>query len=212
PNQRLSLSWLLNEHNLSTVEAFRSLFCCNGFMRWLGCGTVGVTAQGGLRSEQYEKKNDGGMRDYDMRYNKYGDRYQSVQDALQHGAQLEGGQFGFLNAQTWANATCLDVIANNDFTYMGPDVRPHHYRPGFGGNFQTFHPSGKDCSCDASSGTMQGHWTVKEGKENLLAETTKLLGPDYLWHVHLRKFNLLQQDQKNHLAELKDVLQDLLNI
>ena len=212
PNQRLSLSWLLNEHNLSVVEAFRSLFCCNGLMRWLGCGTVGVTAQGGLRSEHSEKQDQGGSRDYEMRYGNYGERYQSVQDALEHGAQLEGGQFGFLNAQTWANATCLDVIANNDFTYMGPGVTPHHYRPGFGGNFQTFLPSSKDCSCDTASGRIQGHWTVKEGKENLLSETSKLLGPDYLWHVHLRTFRVLQQHPGRYLPELKNALQDLLNI
>jgi hypothetical protein len=209
PTQELSLDWLLNENNLKVVENLRNLFCCGGIMRWLGCGTAGVQAEGGLRGSN-EPKNPGGQ-DYDMRYFHYGNRYQSVDDALQHGAKLDGAQFGFLNAQSWADAMCLDVLANNDFTYMGAGVPDHHYKPGFGGQFLPFHPKSKGCSCDVETGRITGNWTLKEGKEYLQTETAKLLGPDHLWHLYLHTFRMLQRNPAQNLLQLKDTLKMLLD-
>jgi hypothetical protein len=204
PTQKLSLDFLLNQRNLSGIEHIRSLFCCNGLMRWLGCGTAGVQAYGGLRSRS-ERSQD------KLRFETFGHRYQTPEDALEHGAQLEGAQFGFLNAQSWANAVCVDVMANNDFTYMAPTIPNHHYKPGFGGKFQSFHADKSHCSCDSATGRITGDWTPTVGKKYIQQEESKLLGPNHLWHLYLETFKSLQRHPEINRQQLNTTLRMLLS-
>ena len=190
PEQTLSLSWLLNEKNQSSLKRLRALLCCDTQMRWLGCGTSGVIAEGGLRGKNEKANPDGNH--YDLRYGKdFGKIYQTVEDAIAHGAKIEGAQLGFLNVQNWANATCANISANNDFTYMGPNIQGPHYIAGFGGEFTNFHPDTAHCSCDAETGRLNGDWTVKDGKKFLLQEEGKILGADQKWSRGLKELKRL---------------------
>ncbi|MGH9508413.1 MAG: DUF4157 domain-containing protein, partial [Terriglobales bacterium] len=66
PYSGLTLGWLLSQGNQAALERLRNVFCCGATMRWLGCGTAGVEAAGGARTETETRESQ-------QRYGQYGD-------------------------------------------------------------------------------------------------------------------------------------------
>ncbi|MBD0372209.1 MAG: DUF4157 domain-containing protein [Pyrinomonadaceae bacterium] len=179
----LTIGWLLREGNQNSLTRLRSSFCCNATMQWLGCGTAGVEAAGGVRTDAERAQSK-------QRYEKYGDRYQDPQDAAAHGASLLGAKFGNLNVQTWADATCTTINASTDFTYFTPSNPGQLYRAGHGGKFVAFAPHEPDkCVCDVKTGRPQRTWDITKAKQFIREKEEAVIGGgDYLWHLYLETF------------------------
>lgn len=202
----LNIDWLLNQNNQAALNRLRNVFCCSAQMLWMGCGTAGVEAEGGLRTEEEQKESK-------LRYGKFGSRYKDAQDAADHGASLLGATFGNLNVQSWADATCTTVNADTDFTYIVPQNPKRLYYAGHGGKFVAFPPHDpKLCACDPTTGRPQGSWSIAEGKRYIREEEQKAIGGDYLWHLYLESFQAMwkQHDRKEVRADVIASLRRLL--
>ena len=185
PRSGFSLDWLLTAGNQPALRRLRGLFCCGASMKWLGCGTAGVEAQGGARTTAEERTSR-------QRYEEFGNRYRDPQDALEHGASLVGATFGEDAVQTWADATCTTVEAATDFTYFNPNAPREPYRVGHGGRTISRPPGGQSgCTCGPGGAPQPSGWTIESAKERLLAEGQRRQGQDYLWHVHLQELQEL---------------------
>ena len=209
PRTGFDLDWLLAPGNQAALIRLRGLFCCNGSMDWLGCGTAGVEAAGGLRTSAERGQTSATQ----LRYGTYGDRYESMQDALAHGASPLGATFGRLNVQGWADATCTTINASNDFTYFNPGNPRQLYQVGHGGRFVTTPPGAAGhCACDPATGRVQGAWTIAEETRAITADEQTLTGPEYLWHAHLRLFRELlgYRNRAEYEHQLVDTLHLLL--
>ncbi|MGH9508474.1 MAG: hypothetical protein ACRD2M_00935, partial [Terriglobales bacterium] len=163
----------------------RNVFCCGATMRWLGCGTAGVEAAGGARTETETRESQ-------QRYGQYGDRYRDAQDAAAHGASMLGAIFGQLNAQTWADATCTTIVAATDFTYMDPTSPTQLARVGHGGAFVQFPPGETgDCLCNPETDRPQSTWKIEDAKQFIKGKEEAITGGDYVWHLYLKTFRAL---------------------
>lgn len=184
PYSGLTITWLLSEGNQSALNRLRNVFCCDAKMQWLGCGTAGVEAEGGVRSEAEQKESK-------LRYQQHGDRYQDAQDAAEHGASLVGAKFGNLNVQSWADATCTTISASTDFTYFSPSTPGKLYYAGHGGKFVGYPPRTEgSCLCDPETGRPKNAWNITEGKKFIRErEQAAMGGGDYLWHLYLETFH-----------------------
>jgi hypothetical protein len=183
PYAGLTIDWLLNQGNQSGLNRLRNVFCCGAKMQWLGCGTAGVEAEGGLRTEAEQAESK-------LRYVQHGARYKDAQDAADHGASLLGATFGNLNVQSWADATCTTIDASTDFTYFTPKTPNRLYRAGHGGKFVGFPPRDPaGCACDPETGRPRSAWNVNEGKRFMREkEEAAVGGGDYLWRLYLETF------------------------
>ncbi len=151
PKSYLSLEWLYQSANQAALKRLRNVFCCGARMDWLGCGVAGIEAEGGKRTEKE-------LEESKERYEEYGSRYQSEQDALVHGANLQGATFGQVTVQTWVDATCTTIRAATDLVLHNPDKIPS-FRVGYRGEFLDLKPSDSgQCSCDPASGRVEGKW------------------------------------------------------
>ncbi|MBL8499013.1 MAG: DUF4157 domain-containing protein [Nitrosomonas sp.] len=192
PSSGFSLEWLYSPANQSTLVRLRNVFCCDAKMHWLGCSTAGVWAEGGERSEAELKEKEKsfsekyGEENFKERFietdKPYRHFYQNEEDAVKHGANLQGAKFGPVNVQSWADATCTSIRAADDFMVERDIDDPSRWRSEviFGGNFRYFNPStaGK-CSCDPASGHVRGEWDAVQGIDY----------GDAKWQVDLQKFN-----------------------
>ncbi len=166
PKSYLSLEWLYQPANQAALARLRNVFCCGASMDWLGCGVAGVVAEGGKRSPEeiaqagkIGKDEKGSL---DERYTEMGDRYQNEEEALKHGASLQGATFGKVTVGTWADATCNTIRAATDFVFFFTDTG--RYRVGYHGEFLEFKPSGAGaCSCDPASSRLTGKWDPGKG-------------------------------------------------
>jgi len=182
PYSGLTLDWLLSQGNQAALNRLRKVFCCGAKMQWMGCGSAGVEAEGGLRTEAEQSESK-------LRYVTHGSRYKDAQDAADHGASLIGATFGNLNVQSWADATCTTVNADNDFTYISPTTPKRLFYAGHGGKFVAFPPQDPArCTCDPATGRPRSAWNVKEGKQFIREKEEAALGGDYLWHLYLQTF------------------------
>lgn len=172
PRSGFRLSWLYDPANQAALGRLRKSFCCGASMHWLGCGTAGVIAPGGKRTE--EELGD------EHRYKEFGDRYQDEQDALKHGANLKNATFGLVNVQSWADATCTTIQASTDFVRWDVDNPRQFYKVAYGGEFRFVKPSGAgQCSCDPATGRIQGTWTPGQGIDY----------GDAKWQADLKAYN-----------------------
>jgi hypothetical protein len=172
PKSYLSLEWLYQSANQTALVRLRNIFCCGARMDWLGCGVAGIEAQGGKRTEKE-------LEESEERYKEYGSRYQSEQDALAHGANLQGATFGQVTVQTWVDATCTTIRAATDHVFYDPDKTPSYW-VGYRGEFLDLKPSAAgQCSCDPASGRVQGKWDPGKAID---------FG-DAKWRADLAKFN-----------------------
>jgi Domain of unknown function (DUF4157) len=182
PYSGLTIDWLLSEGNQAALNRLRDVFCCDAKMQWLGCGTAGVEAEGGVRTEAEQAQSK-------LRYQQHGDRYQDAQDAAEHGANLMGATFGNLNVQSWADATCTTITASTDFTYFSPSTPGKLYSAGHGGKFVGYPPRDEgSCLCDPETGRPKNAWTITEGKRFIREREQAAMGGDYLWHLYLETF------------------------
>ncbi len=196
PYSGLTLDWLLREGNQAALGRLRDVFCCDATMQWLGCGTAGVEAAGGARTEAERAESR-------LRYAQYGDRYRDAQDAAAHGASLMGATFGNLNVQSWADATCTTINASTDFTYFSPSNPGQLFRAGHGGQFVAFPPrQAGHCVCNPETGRPQSAWNITEAKRFIREREKSATGGDYLWHLYLNTFQALWK-MRAHL-EIKD--------
>lgn len=192
----LTIGWLLNQGNQAALTRLRNVFCCGAQMQWMGCGTAGVEAEGGLRTEAEQKESK-------LRYVTHGSRYKDAQDAADHGASLLGATFGNLNVQSWADATCTTVNADTDFTYIVPQNPKRLFYAGHGGKFVAFPPHDPArCTCDPATGRPQSTWNVKEAKQFIRDKEQAALGDDYLWHLYLQTFQANWKQRQR--PEMKD--------
>jgi hypothetical protein len=181
------LPWLFDAANQGLVARLRNVFCCGAEMHWLGCTTAGVIALGGKRTEEELAASKAAHKErFEDEFSK--NEYRSVEDALAHGASLQGAIFGQVNVQSWADATCTSIQAANDFVYhdVNNPVQPYkiiNFKIGdkeYKGQFLPIKPSGAgQCSCDAASGRVQGKWQPGQGVE---------LGSSQ-WQSDLAQFN-----------------------
>lgn len=192
PYSGLTTEWLLSQGNQGALNRLRNVFCCGATMKWLGCGTAGVEAEGGLRTEAEQASSK-------LRYRQHGDRYKDAQDAAEHGASLMGATFGNLNTQSWADATCTTVEADTDFTYFTPKDPKKLYYAGHGGKFVSYPPHDPAlCLCDPATGRPKSKWTVAEGKRFIREKEEAATGGggDYLWHLYLETFRSVWKQRK----------------
>ena len=154
PHSGFKLSWLYDPANQVALGRLRKAFCCNGSMYWMGCGTAGIIAEGGKRTEKELKESE-------YRYGKdFGDRYRDEKDVIAHGAGLKNATFGLVNVQSWADATCTTIRAATDFVTWYVDNPKQLYKVNYGGEFRFVQPSAAgQCSCDPATGRVQGTWT-----------------------------------------------------
>lgn len=181
PRSAMSYDWLLTSGNQDALSRLRGTFCCGATMRWHGCGTAGVQAAGGVRTEAEQSAER-------LRYGRHGDWYLNPEDAARHGASLLAATFGGQNAQLWSDATCSTVEAASDFTYISPSGSA---RVGHGGAFLPFHPRPGLCECDPATGRPVGAWTIAEAKQFRFEQTRRTAGPAHLWSLFLRTFRRL---------------------
>ncbi len=125
------LKWLKDAENKEKIGTLRSVFCADGFMRWLGCATAGVLARRGTGTRTAEE-----LKSQRYRGHKYVKRfYQSDEDVDVHQARTQIRGLEVL--QQWANEVGVPIIAANDLTRMnekGIVVR-------YGGSWFTVYPS-----------------------------------------------------------------------
>lgn len=154
PSSGFRLAWLYQAANQAALGRLRKVFCCDANMFWLGCGTAGVMAEGGKRTEKELKESE-------YRYGKeFGDRYRDEKDAQAHGANLKAATLGLVNVQSWADATCTTIRAATDFVNWDVNNPTQFYKVGYEGEFRFVKPSAAgQCSCDLPSGRVQGAWT-----------------------------------------------------
>lgn len=205
PKSYLNMEWLYNPTNQAALSRLRHVFCCGASMDWLGCGVAGVEAEGGKRTKDEIEKAGKISADeksvLDERYKELGDRYQSEEDAQKHGANLQGATFGKITVGTWADATCTSIRAATDFVFHNASAGT--YRVGFRGEFLDMHPSSAgQCSCDASTGRVQGKWSPGAGVEPGSAS----------WQQHLQWFSQAVQPASGaaNPAEISRWLRELL--
>lgn len=175
PASSFSREWLQLERNRPELNRFRHLFCCDGRMQWIGCGTAMVRAPGGLRTPD-EMEREPAL------FQEHPDLYPSAGDAIRHGSKLAGGSFGHMNVQAWADATCTTIRSATNLVTLRPeskdpitiddhghwtDVRPTHA-----------------CPCDAASGRVGGDAPSREELvKGWQRETAAIVGSDsVLWH------------------------------
>lgn len=172
PGSGFRLDWLYQPANQAALGRLRKVFCCDANMYWMGCGTAGVIAQGGKRTEKELKESE-------YRYGQeFGDRYRDEKDALAHGASLKNATYGLVNVQSWADATCTTIRAATDFVTWDVDNPKQFYKVNYGGEFRYVKPSGQ-CSCDVASGRAQGTWTAGQAIDY----------GDQKWQADLGAFN-----------------------
>ena len=145
-----ALNWLLSDANQPAINRLRGSFCCNAEMRWYGCSTAGVTAEGGQRTAEE-------LRGDEHRYQGYaGAFYHSLQDAAAHGA-TGFGYIGPVNVQSWANALCTAVTGATDFnswTTRGSHVIRTVIHGG--SEIRVTPQADVGCACDATTGRLSG--------------------------------------------------------
>ena len=195
PRSGFDLEWLLSPGHQAALSRLRGVFCCGATMEWLGCSIAGVEASGGLRSTA-EQRGSGlqgsEAAEAPARFGEYGYRYQSIQDALAHGASTLGAVFGLETVQAWADGTCTTITASNDFTFFDPAQPRQLHRVGYGGGQTVTPPTGPgQCSCDATTGRVTGSFSPEQEKRRIQIQERAQTGSDYLWHVHLRLFREL---------------------
>jgi hypothetical protein len=82
------------------------------------------------------------------------DIYRSEQDALAHGATIAGAEFGRVNVQAWANATCTTIRSATDFVILRPNADPA-ISIQRNGQWIDVSPQG-ECACDPATGRVAG--------------------------------------------------------
>jgi len=199
PRSGFTLNWLLQSGNQTALNRLRNVFCCGATMRWLGCGSAGVEARGGIRSseEQERAASQEGTRSAQMRFGQYPERYQESSEVASHGGSLLGATFGRLTVQSWADATCTTITAANDFVFVSPSAQL--YRVGFGGEFiVSSSPIIRGhCTCNPRTGRPTGGWSIEAGQRYIRSYEQREIGEDYSWHLYLRGFRTLWR-LRNH--------------
>jgi hypothetical protein len=177
PRSGFSRQWLTLESNRTALARLRGLFCCNGLMRWFGCGTMMVRASGGLRTAAELAS--------DPRSAAHPDVYRSAQDARAHGASLSGASFGSVNVQAWADGTCTTVRSATDFVEIYPERTPS-VTIARGGSWTDTSPRG-ECACDPATGRVAGPPPSRETiVRGMTAQEEGIIGSgDILWHRYL---------------------------
>jgi hypothetical protein len=200
------LPWLFNPAHQEAVARLRHVFCCDAEMHWVGCTTAGVIAYGGKRWKAEVAASEERFEDEFFR-----NEYRSVEEALAHHANLQGAIFGQVNVQTWADATCTSIRAANDFVYADYNNPAEPFKPiklnvgdnEYKGDFLLIKPSSAgQCSCDSTSGRVQGKWMPGQGID---------VG-DPKWQADLKEFNqamLLASDSEHVNKSLFNLLADI---
>ncbi len=205
PPSAFDMKWLLSPGTRAALSRLRGVFCCGATMHWNGCGTAGVQARGGARTDAERRQSP-------LRYEQHGGRYATVDELSAQGATRLGATFGSETVRSWADATCTTISAATDFTYIGPGVR-NLAKVGHGGRFVTVSPTASLCGCDANSGRLTGTWTPDLGRRAAIERSQALVGGDYLWHVHLRLFRELMRlgNAEQYGRQRRDALLALIN-
>ena len=148
-----NLPWLYNSGNSAALARLRKVFCCGAKMEWLGCGTAGIFASVGKRSEAElaERKRRHGE--------EFSDRYFSEDDVRAHGADLRNATFGEVAVQTWADPTCTSIRAATNFVTWDLDDPSKRWVADKGKFIELAPGAAGNCSCDPASGHVQGSWS-----------------------------------------------------
>lgn len=175
PASSFSREWLQLERNRPELNRFRHLFCCDGRMQWIGCGTAMVRAPGGLRTpEEMERE--------PALFQEHPDLYPSAADAIKHGSKLAGGSFGHMNVQAWADATCTTIRSATNLVTLRPETKDPITIDDHG-HWTDVRPT-NPCACDAASGRVGGDAPSREELvKGWQKETAAIVGADnVLWH------------------------------
>jgi hypothetical protein len=158
---RFDAQWAANPGNRNRLNTLRRLFCCNrGRIRWMGCAVAGVYGVSSPRaSEELQQCIERGeVSEYECRerYERGGNVFQNLPEALSHEPSPSTLQFGVANMQYWANATCTMVTGATDFINYLPNS-PVPYRILHGGQMVGVLPT-VSCPCerDRVSGDATG--------------------------------------------------------
>jgi hypothetical protein len=150
PRSGFSLNWLGNDANQASLNSLRGLFCCGSELRWQGCSTAGVWAEGDTRAADEIKSNEhrfGGT---------FGHWYHTIEEAAAHGAKAFGA-LGPVNVQSWANALCTPVSGATDFTYWNSSGKRVIRTIGHGGAPVRVSPQADmGCACDTATQRISG--------------------------------------------------------
>lgn len=182
PASGFTREWLQLDRNRAALNRFRSLFCCDGFMQWIGCGTATVRAPGGLRTPAELELEPALLQEHP-------DIYQSADEARAHGAKLAGGSFGAVNVQAWANATCTTIRSATNLVTLHPESKD--LKSGITidnhGRWTDVKAQGT-CLCDAATGRVGGTAPTRaEMVKEAQKETAALIGKEnVLWHHGVR--------------------------
>ncbi len=176
PASGFTREWLQLNRNRGALNRFRHLFCCDGFMHWIGCGTATVRASGGLRTPTELEREPALLQEHP-------DIYQSAEEARAHGAKLAGGSFGAMNVQAWANATCTTIRSATNLVTLHPESKKNPITIDNGGQWVDVQPKGQ-CPCDSATGRVGGEAPTRaEMVKGWQAETSALVGKkNVLWH------------------------------
>jgi hypothetical protein len=183
PQSGFNISWLTTPGNQPVLNRFRRVFCCNARMHWIGCMTVGIHAQGGLRTQQEQRTTP-------FRSLVAPSSYRDAADVQQHGASLYGATFGEINAQLWANALCIRVVASREIVHIDPGTTTPAVRVPEGA-LSVFSPQNpQSCACDTATGRTAGAAPSVEEivANNQALEQQQMEGLDINWHHLLRAF------------------------
>jgi hypothetical protein len=157
-----------------SLNRFRHLFCCNGMMHWIGCGTEAVRAPGGLRTKRELQENPG--------FEQLPDSYYSPELAKSHGAKLQGASFGKINVKAWANATCTTIRGATDYVTLIPEAKEPMTIDN-GGTWEDVAPD-HDCPCDPATGRIGGDAPTRaEMVKSWQQQTAASVGSEnVIWH------------------------------